>query len=231
MMPTRLEETWDALKSAKAVPSDLAVLPTPGSWSEVLGTMRSLLEEPHDFKVFGIDTISGCERLCHEYVCQTYYKNDWGEKGFQGYQRGAETSITDWREFLVALDKLRDERGMAVFLLGHLKIKNQRNPEGPDFDRYVVDVSPPTWQVTHKWADAVLFGNFHVEVDESGKKAKGKGGKQRFIYTEFDAAYDAKNRLGLPPDISMGDSGLEAWNNVYSALLAGRDAPKKMESE
>jgi len=38
------------------------------------------------------------------------------------------------------------------------------------------------------------------------------------IYTEHHAAYEAKNRSGLPSEIEMGTSGKEAWENLKTAL-------------
>lgn len=228
VMPTRQEETWDLLKRTGAVPADLPVLPTPQSWGDVLGILSSLLEDEHGFRLLGIDTIGGCERLCHEHVCAQHFKGDWGERGFAGYQRGYEVALAEWREFLGLLDRLRDHRQMRVVLLGHTRIKQWRNPEGPDFDRYTVDVHDKTWALTHKWADAVLLANYYVETEQdNGKRAKGRGGQQRFIYTEHSAAYDAKNRLGLPSEISMGNSGLEAWTNLRDAIAAALQPQKE----
>ena len=123
------------------------------------------------------------------------------------------------------LDRLRTERKMTVLLLCHTRVRPFRNPEGPDYDRYQPDVHEKTWGLSHKWADCVLFGNFEttVQVDKAdAKKGKGTGGACRLMYTERHAAYDAKNRLGLAPEIEMGSSPAEAWANFLGAIKAGR---------
>ncbi len=79
-----------------------------------------------------------------------------------------------------------------------------------------------TWSLTHRWADMVLFLNYYVEVDTDGLRAKGKGGQDRVIYTEYHAAFEAKNRSNLPPEIEMGKSGQEAWANFKAAFAAAR---------
>jgi len=38
---------------------------------------------------------------------------------------------------------------------------------------------------------------------KEGGRVKGRGGQRRLIYTEYDAAYEAKNRMGLPSEIDM----------------------------
>ncbi len=42
------------------------------------------------------------------------------------------------------------------------------------------------------------------------------------LLTEYGICHDAKNRHNLPPIISMGESGKEAWGNFTTALNDGR---------
>lgn len=201
------------------------------NWDGLLGAIETLTLDPHDYKSFVVDTINGAERLCHEHVCARDFGGDWGERGFMGYMRGFEVSLGEWRLFLNALDRLRLERRMAIVCLCHTRVKPFRNPEGADYDRYSPDVHDKTWSLTHKWADAVLFGNFDITVlgDKNkeaalSKKGKATGGKFRIMYTERSPAYDAKNRLGLPPEIEMGASPQEAWDNYIAAVKGGKAA-------
>ncbi len=194
-------------------------LPELTDWRDVLAVLGELAESDHDYKTLVIDTLNGVERLCHEHICRVEFGGDWGEKGFAGYQRGFEVSLAQWGILLNKLDTLRTERGMSILCLAHTRVAPYVNPEGPDYDRYTPDVHKKTWGLTHRWADAVLFLNFYTDVskDRSGK-AKGLGGQQRIIYTVRHAAYDAKNRHGLPEEISAGNSGKEAWTNFVTAL-------------
>lgn len=219
------EEGIHRLKESGLVPATVPVLPAIRTWPEALDALETLRTEPHDFKALAVDAMGGFERLCHEEVCRRDYSNDWGKGGFSSYQQGYDTALADWRTFLNALDQLRDERKMSIVLLGHAKVSPFRNPAGPDYDRYNVDVHHKTWALTHKWADMVLFANYEVAFskgDDTKQKAKAKGGKVRVIYTEHEAAWDAKNRANLPETIEMGNSGTECWNNILAALKAGR---------
>jgi hypothetical protein len=195
-------------------------------WDELRGAIVELTEHDHSYKTLVIDTVNGAERLCHEHVCRRDYGGDWGERGFTGYMRGFEVSLGDWREFLTLLDRLRETRRMGIVGLCHTKVKNFRNPEGPDYDRYQPDMHDKTWSLTHKWADTVLFLNFETFVSndkDPKKKGKATGSQTRLLYTERHAAYDAKNRHGLPGEIELGGSGADAWSNLKAALAAGRN--------
>lgn len=190
------------------------------TWSDMMGIIAALREEDHDYKTLVLDTLNGVERLCHEHVCTRDFGGDWGDKGFTSYQRGYDIALADWRQLLALLDELRTERGMAIIGLCHTKVSPFRNPEGEDYDRYTPDMHAKTWGLSHKWADIVLFGNFETVVDEKNRKAK--GGQVRTMYAVRHAAYDAKNRHGLPEVIEMGDSGKEAWSNFKAAMQKGK---------
>lgn len=206
-----------------------AHFPESGDWLEFLGCIEALLTEDHDMKTLVIDTINGAERLCHEFICAREFGGDWGDKGFASYQKGPEVSLPEWRTLLTMLDRLRVERRMTIFGLCHTKVANYKNPSGPDYDRFQPDMDKRTWALTAKWSDVILFGNFEdsvTAIKENKKtgeqKGKGVGGRDRLIYTQKTAAYDAGNRLGLPEEIDMGDSAVEAWANFMAAVKSGR---------
>jgi hypothetical protein len=228
---TRGETGLETLIDAGQLPG-VPHLPEVNSFPELLGAIDFLTNEDHPFRALALDVINGAERLCHEEVCRRDFNGEWGDKGFGSYQKGYDVAIADWTEFLVRLDKLRATRKMGILMLCHTKVATFKNPEGPDYDRYQPDMNAKTWATTHKWADVVLFGNFETVVtggsagdgSKQGRKGKGAGGSVRMMYAERTAAYDAKNRLGLPSEIEMGGSPAEAWANFQAARKAGQGA-------
>jgi len=204
---------------------DTPHLPEIQNWQDVLSALEWLTTSDHDHKTLVLDTMNGLERLCHENVCARDFNGDWGETGFTGYQRGWEVSLADWRELLVALDRLREQKLMSIIALTHTKVTPFRNPEGADYDRYAPDMHHKTWGLTHKWADIVLFANYHTVVvkdTEKAKKGKAHGGQQRTLHTVRHAAYDAKNRNGLSETIDMGDDGATAWGNFIAEIKSAK---------
>lgn len=198
--------------------------PEAASWDDLLGQVQWLIEADHDHRSLVIDTLNGSERLCHEYVCARDFNGDWGKSGFTSYQQGYDVSLADVREFLSLLDQLRDKRSMGVICLCHTKVATFKNPEGADYDRYQPDLHHKTWGLIHKWADVVCFMNFETFTEKDGQRAKGRGGQQRVLYTERHAAYDAKNRLGLPTEIALGDSAQESWQRFAAEVKARKAA-------
>lgn len=228
------ERGIDALKASGLVDETIPVYPGISSWPEAMELLDYLRVGDHDHKALAIDAMGGFERLCHEEVCRRDYNGNWAKDGFTSYQAGYEVSLSDWRQLLAACDRLRDERNMTIVMLGHAKIAPFKNPAGPDYDRYAIDVHHKTWSVTHKWADMVLFANYEVAFysgEQHKQKAKAKGGQQRVMYTEHEAAFDAKNRHNLPPEIDMGKSAVEAFANFKAAILKGKQQTTVKEND
>jgi hypothetical protein len=204
---------------------EVAHFPEWTSWGDVFDWINFLTNEEHKYTALAIDTLNGIEKLCHAEVCQREFGGDWGEHGFAGYGRGVDVSLPEIRLFLAALDKLRVVRRMGVLMLCHTQILDFKNPQGPDYYRYIPAVNKKTWELVNRWADVILFGDFYTEaVKEKGQsRAKGKGGQDRYIYTVRHAAYDAGNRYGLPEEINCGDSAAHAWTEFSNAMKASRN--------
>lgn len=216
------EDGINTLKASHLVDDGVPVLPSVSRWEDVLEILRQLARQQHNYKALVVDTLGGLEKLCHVYICHENYDDNWGDKGFDSYKRGYEVALPEWRKLLNAFDNCRDA-GMSVMCLSHSLIRPYKNPTGDDYDRFIPDLHHKTWSLTHRWADMVLFLNYYVEVvSEKNKPAKGRGGQDRVMYTEYHAAYEAKNRSALPGEIEMGTSGQEAWDNLKAALAVSR---------
>ncbi|HPP02274.1 MAG TPA: ATP-binding protein [bacterium] len=190
-----------------------------------LGLLELLheLAQGCEYKTIVFDALNGFERLCHEYVCARDYNNDWSDKGFYSYMRGPDTAVTDWVGLLSMLDRVRAQ-GVMIILLGHVIIKPFKNPAGPDYDRYVCDINPKTWGVTHKWSDAVFFGNFLTIVDEdAARRRRGIGGDQRVAYAERCDAWDAKNRYGINGRIDFPDDPTQNWATIWQHITPRKE--------
>jgi hypothetical protein len=197
-------------------------------WSEVHQSLNLLLSQQHPFKTLCIDTIGGCETLLHQEVCDSCFGSDWGETGFGAFNRGVRQSVPLLSKFLAKIDELRD-RGMSIILLAHCNVTPFRSPDSADYDRYQPAVTKDSWAVLHRWADCVLFGHRRAPQLAGGANRKAKGkllntDQPRVLMTERCAAWDAKNRHGLPPEIPCGSSSEEAWANFTKAMKGSRDS-------
>ena len=191
---------------------DVSRFPEPSSWEDILGAVDVLLNESHDYETFVLDTIDWAEPLCWDYVCQRDGKANIED---YGYHKGYITAVDQWRVFLHKLDTLRKTRNMRIILLGHSVIKLFKNPQGDDYDRYEMKLEKKAAAIVREWADCVLFANYETFTREAGGRTKGIDNGARVLYTERRAAYDAKNRQGLPGRMPL------SWAELQGALDKG----------
>lgn len=203
------------------------------TWPALLALLDKLCAGENGHETIVLDAMGGFERLCHEYVCATQFKNDWGEHGFASYQRGYDLAVTDWLTLLARLDRLRELRGATILFLSHCKVKTFKNPLGPDYDRWVSDCHEKTWGVTHKWADAVLFATYYSVVEtktsntpDSLRRGKGIGAAERVIYTQRRDAFDAGNRYGMAETIDIPADPAQSWATLWAAIEGNKENPR-----
>lgn len=186
------------------------------SFEALMDHASDIANKKYDIQTVVFDSMTGFEKLCFKFHCKEYFDNDWSKKGFYSYFAGPKNAAkTDWPRFLDALDAIRDS-GINTILIGHSEVRQFSNPEGADYDRWIPYLDKETWQQTHRWAQCVLFYNYHVSIEKEESSPKRKANmtsERRFLYTTRTAAYDAKNRYGLPPLIDAGDDGAEAYKS------------------
>lgn len=190
---------------------DVQRLPTPEEWLDVFDIL-DIFEDETPFQTLVVDTVDWVEPLIHAHVCKLAGKAAIEDIGFG---KGYVAALDHWRSFLARLDALRDRKNLNVILLAHTAIRTFTNPEGDNFDRYELKVHKGAAGLMKEWCDAVLFARREIATAKDGSKAKAFSDGQRVLHTEWAAAYDAKNRYGLPPSIPLH------WETFEAAMRAG----------
>ena len=189
------------------------------TFSEFSNVVQELRDtEDLKYQSLVVDTINGLSVACVKETCDESYGGDWTK--FSSYGQGYVLASDKWRKVFYDLDQLRLEKGIHVLCCGHVKIGNFQNPSGQDFSRYQPDLHKSLWPVVERWSDAILFMDFITVTAQEGLKVKGKGGTQRIIHTQGQASFVAKNRYGLPAELSAGKTPQVAWQNFATALGA-----------
>ncbi len=193
---------------------DVARLPSPQSFKDVLQAIEELRTEKHEFETLVIDSLDWLEPLVWDQVCA-----DDNKKNIEdfGYGKGYVFANKYWQTMMVGLSKLRDEKGMNVILIAHSQIKLHKDPQTQtEYDRYQLKLNEKAAALWREFSDAVLFMNQETvtKTDKNGRtKAYGEG--DRYLYTDRRAGYDAKNRYGLPFQIQMPKGG--SWKSFMEA--------------
>lgn len=191
---------------------------TPENWGEILQFLDELAANKGDFKTIVIDTLDWVEPMLYSHVCS---KN--GHKNIEdfGYGKGYVVAQQEARQLLMRLDRLNME-GMNVLLLCHSQIKTVNNPVGDNYDHFESKLNAKISGIFREWCDCVLFAQFDMYTKKDGMRSKAYGGDGRIVQTTHSAAWDAKNRYGLPEVMPL-DMGA-----IMEAIMQGQ--PQDIES-
>lgn len=185
---------------------DVARFPRPTSWQQLIMEVQQVIQDPSCCKTLIIDTIDWAEAKAIEQICAAYQVK--GIEDF-GWSKGYTYLHEEIGRLLNLLNDVRD-KGIHVVLTAHMNIRTVTLPdEQGSYDRYELKLKSAkngnNCQLVKEWADIVLFLNFKqfVVEDSKTKKAKVTGGRQRVMYANHTAAWDAKNRFGLPDELPL----------------------------
>jgi hypothetical protein len=197
---------------------DCASFPLATRLADVDSALRSLIQEQHDFETVVIDSVDWLERLVWDVLCEQYGVTSI-EKVDGGYAKGYTHALTHWRKLLSDLNTLRTERSMCVILLAHSKVEKFEDPEFGTYDRHSPRLHRHVTALLTEWADAVLFATRKIITKtEDGRFGRertiasglGKDGGERILRTVGSPACVAKNRYGLPAELSLSWPALMA---------------------
>lgn len=189
---------------------DVARFPMPESWLDVLDAIQSLTTDAGGFKTLVIDSVDWVEPLIWKHVCETASAKSIEEVG-GGFGKGYTAALDAWRELLAALERLQRAQGMHIILIAHSLIKPFRNPEGEDFERYILKLNEKAAGLLREWSEGVYFCNYRTfAVAQKGKRTRGVSDGARMLYTQRTAAYDAKDRYGLEDALALSWAEFEA---------------------
>lgn len=191
--------------------------PSPTSWEMLLGYVREVVADPSLCATLVIDTADWAEQLCVAHVCAKQ-----GIKGIEDLNYG-KGYVYVKEEFGKLLNLLQDvvERGVNVVACAHSQIRKFEQPdEMGAYDRWELKLSKQTAPLVKEWADMLLFANYKtiVTIQDNGKgKAQGN---RRVMHASHAAAWDAKNRCGLPDEADLDYSAIAAHIPTRQALAA-----------
>jgi hypothetical protein len=179
------------------------------SVSEFYGILTQLHETPYETIV--VDTIDWLEKLIFNEVATKQGKEVVEDIGFG---RGYQSVDKQWQLILAGLTYTWNQGKHIVFTC-HESIQKFTNPEGDSFNYWRPSLHATGSGCITEWCDEVFFLRFRestVQIkDGTNKRSLGVGGKERYICTTKTAAYEAKNRLGLPDEIAPNFDAIKGY--------------------
>ena len=206
---------------------DVARFDPPEELSDVITQINYVISNPNQFGTLVIDTVDWLEKLLFNAVC---VENKWKSIEDPGYGKGYVAAKQKMQQLLEMLDNVI-KVGVHVVLVCHSFIRKFEQPdEMSSYDRYMLKLNEKNIApLIKEWVDMLLFVNYKTDVVtvEGSKAKKGKGGQKRVMYTNHTAAWDAKNRFGLPDEMPFEYELIaELFGEAEPVAEAHEEAPK-----
>ena len=170
------------------------------SWDDLIQIVKEIIKKPTICKTLVLDSADWAESMCINAVTQKYRKNNIEDFG---YGKGYVYLLDEFSKLLSLFDELI-EVGINVVVTAHAKPRKFELPEEQGaFDRYEMKLTRQVAPVLKEWCDALFFANYKIYVVTTETNSKKAQGGKRVLYTTHHPAYDAKNRFGLPEELSL----------------------------
>lgn len=193
-------------------------------WKTLMGSMIELGGDAQGFKTVIVDSVDWAESLLKKKLEGDLRK----PVDDLPYGRGYGVLAEAFAALLNAANVLVN-RGLHVVLVGHSHVKRFTPPDVDEgYERFELKLSKQIGPLVKEWADLILFANYKTKVVEGADgKNRGKGGKERVMYAERCAAWDAKNRFGLAPELPMT---IDAISHLWSSKPGWLDRVKAADT-
>ena len=180
---------------------------------DVMAALASLYSEDHDYQTLVLDSADWLEAMLRREMEAKHSEKDLGY--------GKDTIILSgmWNGILDGLNALRNNKNMAVIIIGHSQIKRFDSPETEPYDRYSPKLTERSSALIREWCDCVLFANYRTlikkeEVGFNKTVSRGLSTGERLLYTSETPAYLAKNRYSMPASIPL------SWESFANAIAS-----------
>lgn len=190
---------------------------------DVMSAIKWLKDEKHDYQTVVIDSIDAIESFIWKTVCRQY-KVDTIED--VGYGKGYTAAIDYHLKIIESLKDLRKTRNMNTISIAHTKkvVVNDLVHAMP-YEQHTLKLNDKAAAKWREMADAVLFATYEDVVykqNPNDKRGQLSVTGNRKIYTTRHQAFDAKNRYGLPPSLSL------SWDALSGAIELGEPDSKEV---
>lgn len=170
-------------------------------FSSLMNCLADLYNEDHGYRTVGIDAVDGVEQLIFKHICE---EKGWDNIEAPGYGKGYRYTEPHWLDFFDLLQKLRNQKGMTICLIGHSVTKTVEDPEVGPHVYTDIALQAKGLALLERWAD--IIGCLEREVvatdvgDTSKRKTRTKSDTGRRILTvDTDGRQKAGNRYQLEP--------------------------------
>ena len=201
----------------------IARMPEPRVWADVFEAVNLLQNEKHDYETLVLDPLSFLEGLCWDMLCA---KNKWSSMEDLDFGKCYQPAVDEWRALLAGIERLWSQRHMNIVLIDHARVKLYKNPVAEDFERFIMAMHEKSAAPLKRWCAFVFFATHEIAIHkDKQKRVRGMSDGARVIKTQWNAAWDAKNRADLPADLPL------SWDRFAEAVKASKEREAELRKQ
>ena len=203
------------------------------TFDDLMESLVWLRDQKHEFKTVVLDSLDHIEPMVWKHTCIKNKNVANIEEVGGGFQKGYGFALDYWRELISLLEEIRQKKQMHIICIAHAKTTTVNDPmQDLPYDRHTLKLHEnKQFSAINLWkesVDAILFAAFEdtvFKVNKTDKKAKASGEGVRKIFTQRHAAWDAKNRYGLPAELTF-ELG-HAWTALETTKAETQEPAKE----
>lgn len=199
------------------------------SMADLLSMTESLRTQQHTWTHYVIDTASALNVKMTTQVCREQKwtmpdgSNDMGERGFGGYGRGEKILGERWAVIQGAIQKLKEDRNIAITMTAHVRIAKVKPPDVDEYARFDLQLPNQAIEVIAQRADIVAYMSYPIVTIKDDRKqgslAKALGDTDARLYLKGAATHRAKNRFELPDYLTIpAGNPVAGWSQFASRI-------------
>lgn len=194
----------------------------PKTWEEYLEMVKWAISQKYETIV--LDEMNFADELAKEYIWRKHYQK------YPSFalvkEKGGQYNVLNEEykgNFLPLLDAIRVS-GKNLIVVGHPEVKEMDDPLTMEpYIRYQLGLSNGLNSLLKRSCDCMFFINKDVSVT-TGENKRVVAGDERWIFTAYHQAYDAKNSFDLPAKIEL-KQGVNNWDVFQSYKMAEESIP------
>jgi hypothetical protein len=174
------------------------------SFGAIMTGLQEFYTAPGEYKSLVIDTLDALEGVLLEHVCRTH---SWKNIEQPSYGKGWVAADNEWRRFIRAITAIRDKHGVTIVLVCHAAVERVDDPRAPTYTSYMPRLHKRARALVMDACDAVFFlaEDLRVVTEDGGfrERTRAAAPAGRFLFTEGQPAFAAKNRFAMPSKIAI----------------------------
>lgn len=177
--------------------------PKVESVDELMGQLKALCHEEHDYKTVVIDSVSQLEVLFTDYIIANDPKQPKSLNSAMGGYGNGRQAVANLHGRVRKAAQILNDKGMYVIFICHSDVSTIELPDQDPYSRYELRLMKPCQTHYLDNVDMVCYLKLQTFTRGDGERKKAISTGERIAVCYTGAAQVSKNRYGIESDLTV----------------------------